>query len=106
MRRNQQAWCAEPALQSVVLAKALLQFRKFADWRYALDSCDLVTIKLASEQQARACRRTIEKNGAGAAYTVLTSHVRPGQLQVPAQEVDEGKARFDRGLDGLAVDLQ
>ena len=94
------------ALQSVVLAKALLQDRQALWRRKTLDGRHLMVIELRSEQQTGAGGLTIEKDRAGAANAVFAPDVGAGELQVLAKEIGQRQPWFDLCLDGLAIDLQ
>ena len=55
-------------------------------------------VGLDGEQHAALHRLAVEVDGAGAAVAGVAADVRPGQVEVVADEVDEQPARVDLAL--------
>jgi hypothetical protein len=98
---------AEAALEAVMLVERLLQrMQLVCRRRDALDGENVVTICLHRQQQAGARREPVQKNGAGAANTVLTAEMGAGEPELMAQEVGERQAHLDLLLMMLPVNGQ
>src|ERR1700740_2174465 len=77
--RDQDARRAEPALQRVMLAIALLQGRQALRRRLQpFDGADLGALRLHCESKARAGGCAVDLDGAGTADAVLAADMRPG----------------------------
>src|SRR5262249_49152690 len=107
VRAHDHAGRAEAALKPVHLAKAFLQGgQRAVGSGHAFDRQDLGAIGLDGEHGAGLHRLAVEVHRAGAAMAGLAADMRAGQVELLAQEMDQQRARFDEGLDRLAVDLE
>ena len=108
MRRDQNARCAEAALQCVMLPESLRRAGQAlpAATRQTFDCSDLRAIGLRGQHQTGADRRAIDNDSARPAYTVLTADVCPGELKIATERIGQAGARFDVDLDLLAVDSE
>ena len=88
-----------------MVAERLLQRRQLAVAREPLDRLDRRAVGLDGEQHAALHRQPSTMDRAGAAVAGVAADVRPGQVEVVADEVDEQAARLDLALVALAVDL-
>src|SRR5205814_3522835 len=96
---------AEPALQPVTVLERLLYRPEPAVGGTApFDRGHPAAVHADREQQARAHRRPVHEDGAGAAHAVLAAHVRPGVPEVVAQAVGQQPARGYPGGTRCAVD--
>src|SRR5919201_1563573 len=102
-RRHQHPRRAEPALQAVVLAECLLERMELAVAHQAFDRDDLGAGRLHREHQARPRGFAVHEHRARAADAVLAAHVRAGQREIFAQEVDEQLTRLALSLARGAV---
>ena len=96
-----EARCAETALQSVAVHERLLHRREPAVLGQALDGGDLRAFGLHREHETRAHGTPVDDHGACAAHAVFASEVRAGEATVVAEKVGERLA----GLDGSALSL-
>src|SRR6185295_8736374 len=101
---HQHAGRAEAALQSVLLAEALLQRMQLAVALEPLDGDDRGAVGLDGQHRARLDRLEIDDDGAGAAVRRVAPDVRAGHLQLIAEEVHQQQARIDLRLVRDAVD--
>src|SRR5687767_7822418 len=102
--RHEKARRAEAALQAVMLAKRLLQRIQRVAIGEPFHRLDVAAVHLRGKEQTRANRRAIQDDRAGAAHAVLAAQMRPGQLEIVAQEVGERLAHFHRALVRAPVD--
>ena len=65
----------------------------------ALDGGDAGTFELNRQQRAGFCGLAVEVDRAGPALAGVAADVGAGELQLLAQEVDQERARIDRGRD-------
>src|SRR5919201_21881 len=86
---------AEPALEPVLVPEGLLHRMQLAILRQAFDGGDGPPFDLDSEQRAGLDRPAVEQDGAGAALAGVAAHVRSGQAEDVAQEMDEQQAGLD-----------
>jgi hypothetical protein len=68
------------------------------------DGGDAGAVGLNRETHAALDRHVVHVDGAGAAMAGVATDMRPGEIQLFAQKMDEQGARLDVGLDRLAVD--
>ena len=104
--RHDEARCAEPALEGVALPEGLLHGVQLLTVGEPLDSDHLVVLCLYGEHQARAHRRAVEQDGAGAAHPVLASEVGAGETELASQEIGQRDAHVGLGRSTFAVDHQ
>src|SRR5206468_13045840 len=102
--RHQDPRRAVAALEREVLVKRRLDGVELAIAREPLDGPHLGAVELHREEEARAHRFALEQHRARAAHPVLAAEVRPGQLEVLAEEVGQALAGLHEPLRGLAVD--
>src|SRR6185437_5094375 len=105
-REHQEAGRAEAALQAVMVHERLLHRMQVIALRQPLDGADLFAVSLHGEHQARAHRRAVDDDGAGAADAVLAADMRAGLAAVLADRVDERAPRLDGDFVRAAVDGQ
>src|SRR5690606_16962492 len=70
----------------------------------ALDRGHRPTVGVHAEIGARAHRKTLHQDGAGATDLVLAADLRPGQAKLGAHQFRQRSARFDSGLADRPVD--
>jgi hypothetical protein len=97
---------AKATLESMALVKRLLQrMQRVFSRRHTFDGRYAMAVGLDCEEQTGSDGPAVELDSAGAAHSVLTSQVRPGQACLVAYEIGQQKARFDRSSDDPAVNL-
>ena len=105
-RRDEHPRCAIAALQRVLARECCAQF---AGNLVIIEAFDRGYIgALAGERvgDAGARRNAIDEHRAGAANAMLAAEMRPGEVQLLANEIGEMGARLDRASDLLAVHRQ
>src|SRR5262249_44209718 len=102
--RCQNAGGAESALDGVMLAECYLQGAEPVALAQALHGCNVHAVRLHCKHQARAHRRAVGNDRAGATHAVLTAGMGAGELQVMTQAVGKRSARLDCCFVGHAVD--
>src|SRR5262249_15250543 len=95
---------AEPALKRVAVPECLLERVQLAVVCEALDRRDLGAVGLHGENGAGLHRAAVEMNRASAARGGVAADLRPGEIQIVAEEIDEQRARLDLRLVPHAVD--
>ena len=104
--RHHDARCAKAALQAVRLVQCLLQRRqRFIDGN-RLDRRHLMPLHLDGVGEAGPHGLAIHQHRAGAAHTVLTTHVGAGETTILAQRVRQQLARFNQQFVVMPVDGQ
>src|SRR5205085_167775 len=83
------AWCAEAALESVLLPKGVLERVKLPGHCQALDRLHASAVGLHSQNSAGLDRLAVDEDGAGAALAGVAAHVGAGQPEHIAQVVDK-----------------
>src|SRR5262249_48190942 len=97
---------AEAALQGVHLAKRILQGMELAIGpRDALDGEDLGALRLRGKYRAGFDRLAVEVDGTGAAMRRIAADVRPGEIELLAEDVDAPHTGLDQSFARLAVPL-
>jgi hypothetical protein len=71
-----------------------------------LDGCDGSVLTGRSEEKAAIFRLPVDKNGTGAADTLIAPQFRAGQAQFFSQDIQESIAILDSQGVSLSVDLQ
>ena len=80
--------------------------KRAAGRRHAFDGKDVGAGRLDREHSAGFDGFAVEIDRTGAAMAGVAADVRPREIQLLAQEMDEQGARLDQCLDGLAVDRE
>src|SRR5262249_8768327 len=101
--RQQHAGGAKSALRGVARDEFVLQLRKLAAFREALDGLHRLAGNLRRKREAAARRAAVDHDGACATDAVLAAEMGSGQLHVLAQEVREVLARLHAPFQRLAV---
>src|SRR5262249_23987488 len=91
---------------AMVVPERLLQRMQPVARRETFHRRQARAIHLDRQQQTAAYGHAVEQHGAGAAYSVLGADVRAREIEAVAQEVGEARARLDRALVRLPVDVQ
>src|SRR5262245_39167162 len=102
-RRHDHPGRAEAALEPMVLLEGRLHRVHLAVGREALDGGDLRPVRLDREHAARLHGLAVDVDGAGAAGDGVAAHVRAGEVEVLAEEVDEQPTLLDLRLPADAV---
>src|SRR5919106_1128622 len=98
LRAHQHPGRAVAALERVVIREGLLERMELAARRERLDGLDGRPVGLDGGQHAGLDRRAVEDDGARTAVPGVAPDVRPGQVEVVADEVDEQAPRLDLPL--------
>src|SRR6185312_1259068 len=104
-QRDDKAGRAKPALQGVTFLEGLLEGAQPPVRGQAFDRRDLTAVELRRQEQARANRRVVEQDRAGAADAVLATDVRAVQTEVVPEKVRGERSGLDVPLVGPAVDF-
>ena len=102
--RAQHTRRTEPALQSVVPAKRLLQRIESTVLRQAFDGDDVAALGFYRALGAAAHGAAIHDDGAGAAHAVLAAYVDAEYAQLLAQEIRQRDSRLRHSAHSPAVD--
>src|SRR5262245_26258506 len=102
-RGQHHAWRAKAALQAMIAAKCLLQWMQLGTARQRFDGGDLSVAHLDREHQARAHRRAVKQEGAGAADAMFAAPMHPGKADAVAQEIGQQRARLCNAGVGLPI---
>jgi hypothetical protein len=78
-----------------MLPERLLERMEYAVTSESLHSFDLHAFALDSEEETRAHRRPVHKDGASSTYPVLTAEMCASQTAVLANRIGEGLPRLD-----------
>src|SRR5687767_1863330 len=81
-RGEQEARCAEPALQAVLVLERALHGVELVARREALDRLDAGALDLDREHRARADELAVDPDRAGAAHALLAADVRARQAEL------------------------
>jgi hypothetical protein len=103
--KHEEAGCAEPALQRVMITERLLQVRQLLANGETFHRADLRPVGLDAEDQAGPDRGLVQDHRAGPADTVLAAQVRAGVAEVVAEHVGQRPAPLDHQVVVPAVDL-
>ena len=104
LRGEQHAGRTEAALERVLDREGLLQVTRLAGGRHPLDGLDATAVTLYGEHEAAAHDGSVHAHRARAAYPVLATHVRAGQLELVAEEVHQALPWLDATADRCAID--
>src|SRR4051812_567491 len=96
----------EAALQAVLLPESCLQRMQLAASCQALDRDHSGAVSLNGEHRARFNGAVFDQHGTRAALARVAADVRPGQVQLLAEEVHQQRARLDVRLAHLTVNSQ
>ncbi len=94
------------ALLCVVIDEGRRNRMQLAVLRDAFDGLDVFPLRVDGQDGATVDHLAVHDDGAGAAGCPVADFLCAGQLQVIAQRVDQGDARLDVQVVGLAVDLE
>src|SRR5580658_1834443 len=89
------AWCAVAALETVVSKEGGLGGAEIVGCAEALDGGDLGALRGDGEGKAGVDAAAIHEDGAGAALAVIATFLAAGEVEVLAEDVEEGGARVD-----------
>ena len=103
IRRDEETWGAEPALQGVVLVKGFLQRRQRAIAGKRFNCFDAGSFHLHRERDAASAGAAVDQHRARPANAVRASDVRARKPQFAAQEVRQQQARLRPAFDLAAV---
>src|SRR5215204_6265731 len=95
---------AEPALETVLLPERGLHRVELIAVSEALDRLDLRPVRLDGEHGARLDRPAVDMDGAGAALAGVAADMRPGQVEVLPQRLDEESPGLDIELPWRPID--
>src|ERR1043166_65419 len=104
LRRDDETWRANPALQSGVLEELLLKWVQILRRCDALDRRDLLALNLDAENEARVDEPAIEHHIARAAVAVVAPFLGPGQMQLITEHLEQALARLAQDVRVSAVD--
>src|SRR5271170_7917701 len=97
---------AEPALGRAVLDERPLNGGESLARRDALDGRDRAAFDQPGEREATQGRAAVEEDRTATAGPEVTPSLRPREVQVLADEVEEDPGRFGRDLDRMPVELK
>ena len=87
--RHDHAGCAKAALQAMILPKGFLHGMQLTILGQTLNRGDIRTLQGNSQSRARFDRLIIDHHYTGAALARITAHMRAGQTQIFAQELNQ-----------------
>ncbi len=89
VRRHHHTRRAKPALQAVVILKRLLdRVQRAVRCRLTFDGGHLGAVRPRRQHRAGFHRNAVHMHNAGAALAGVTSHMRPGQMQLSRRKDD------------------
>jgi hypothetical protein len=100
-----EAWCADPALQSCVFEEFLLKRMKSLRPRYCLDGGYRPILNLNAEHQAGIHKFAVKNNVARAAVAIVAAFLAAREAQFIAQDFQQTLARLAEELGICAVNL-
>ncbi len=101
---NDEAWCADAALQGGVFEKGFLDGVEFVAAGDAFDGGDLAALGFDAEDEAGGDEAAIESDGAGAAVAIVAALFGAGHVQGVAEDFKKALARFAEEVSFFAVD--
>src|ERR1700676_3215712 len=105
MDAHNNTWCAEPALETMFLAKRLLDRMKLAiDACHTFDGCNCHAVSLHREHQASTHRFAVEQDCTTTAHSVLAANMRAGEMQFVTQKIGEQQAYRHRMFVTIPID--
>ena len=98
------SWRAVSALESILIDEGLLDGMKCSVLGKTFDGRDLGPFGGGGEDKAGVHAPPIQMHGAGAALSEIAALLGARQLQVLAQEIEQGSARVDLRFIAFAID--
>ena len=105
-RRQDHARRAVAALEGALREKRLLNPVELAGRREALDRQDLMALRRRHQRSAASNGLPVDEDCAGATDALATAGLRTGDVELVAQDPEEGPLRLTRNRSGGAVDVQ
>src|SRR5262249_7473927 len=102
--RDDEARCAEAALQRAMLKELALDRVELAAIGDAFDRLDLATLRFGGEHEAGADHLAVEHDRAGAAIARAAAFLAAGQLETAPERVEQHLARLAQEIDRVTVD--
>jgi hypothetical protein len=93
-------------LKAVVLDEGVLQWMQHITIGQALDSPDLLSLRLDGEHEAGADWQAVNEYRTTAAYAMLATDMRPRQAAIVPNRINQSPARFDLGPIVPAIDIE
>jgi len=104
-QRCQDSSCTKPTLQTVCLPKGFLKrVQRLRIGCQTFHRCQVQTICLDGQHETRTNRFAFDEDRAGAADSMLATHMCPGESELLSEEVAEKKTGFDLSVESIAVD--
>src|SRR5258708_31002006 len=103
---HHEAGGAEAALGASPVAVGFLDCSQRPVLAYAFDGGDLLAFATGGEHGARKHRSAVNQHGAGAAGGVVASALGAGEVEFPAQRIEQESVRLDGDLVRARVDAE